>query len=156
ATAPEDDLKPSDYPPWMGIQDNMTNRAWRALETFGADPMITAQAFRRYKFDISYSARSEVASMIREACTHPDADLAEACKLLVAWNRSADIHSRAAALAILMAVPVSKARHDHDWSLTPAAALRKAQDALKTHFGRIDPQWGEVNRIRRGALDLAI
>lgn len=156
ATAPEDDLKPSGYPSWMGIQDNMTNRAWRALETFGADTRISADAFRRYKFDVGYSARSDVASMIREACTHPDADLADACRLLFAWNRSADVHSRAAALAILMAVPVSKARRDHDWSLTPAAALRKAQDDLKTHFGRIDPEWGQVNRIRRGAVDLAI
>ena len=27
---------------------------------------------------------------------------------------------------------------------------------LKTHFGRIDPEWGKVNRIRRGDLDLPI
>ena len=25
-----------------------------------------------------------------------------------------------------------------------------------THFGRIDPEWGQVNRIRRGSLDLPI
>jgi hypothetical protein len=27
---------------------------------------------------------------------------------------------------------------------------------LKIHFGRLDPEWGELNRIRRGRLDLAI
>ena len=42
ATAPQDDLKPSDFSPTLGIQTNMTNRAMRALETFGADPSITA------------------------------------------------------------------------------------------------------------------
>jgi penicillin amidase/acyl-homoserine-lactone acylase len=34
--------------------------------------------------------------------------------------------------------------------------LRTAIKTLRGHFGRIDPQWGEVNRIRRGKLDLAI
>ena len=45
----------------MGIQTDMTNRAWRALETFGADPRITDGAFRAYKFDLAYSVRSDMA-----------------------------------------------------------------------------------------------
>ena len=159
ATAPQDDLRPSDYPAWMGIQSNMTNRALRALETFGADTAITAEAFREYKFDVRYSAKSEVANMIADVCGRDpgdDADLRAACRLLKSWNRSADIHSRGAALAILMAQPVSRARHDHDWSLTPLASLRNAIALLKTHFGRIDPEWGEVNRFRRGTIDVPI
>ena len=35
-------------------------------------------------------------------------------------------------------------------------SLRKAMATLKEHFGRLDPEWGQVNRIRRGNLDLAI
>ena len=66
ATAPQDDLKPSDFSPTLGIQTNMTNRAMRALETFGADPSITAEEFRAYKFDLSYSAHSNIARMIAE------------------------------------------------------------------------------------------
>jgi acyl-homoserine-lactone acylase len=159
ATAPEDDLKPSDYPAWMGIQTNMTNRAWRALETFGADPKIDAAHFRKYKFDISYSASSEVAHIIAEACDPDpgsDADVRKACGLLKGWNRSTDVHNRAAALAVLMAEPVSRARHEHDWSLTPLASLHNAIDRLVTSFHRMDPEWGQVNRFRRGTLDLAI
>jgi len=156
ATAPEDDLKAADYPAWMGIQTNMTNRAMRALETFGADTHISADAFRKYKFDISYSANSEVAKMIAEVCTKPPADLDSACTLLKSWNRSTDIHNRAAALAILMAEPVSRARHDHNWSLTPVIALHRAIELLESHFHRIDPEWGQVNRFRRGKLDLPI
>ena len=34
------------------------------------------------------------------------------------------------------------------------AALRKAAQTLMQHFGRLDPEWGEVNRLRRGKLDL--
>ena len=43
-----------------------------------------------------------------------------------------------------------------DWSLTPGTSLRRAIASLQTHFGRIDPEWGQVNRFRRGKLDLAI
>src|ERR1700749_3767513 len=156
ATAPEDDLKPTDYPAWMGIQTNMTNRAMRALETFGADTHISAGAFRKYKFDITYSAHSEVAKMIAEVCTHPASDLASACEIMTHWDRRTDIHNRGAALAVLMAEPVSRARHEHNWTLTPVIALDRAIDQLQTNFHRIDPEWGQVTRFRRGTLDLAI
>jgi len=154
ATAPEDDLKSSDYPSWMGIQTNMTNRAQRALETFGADKAITADAFRRYKFDVRYSTHSDMARIIAELC-HPARD-AKACDLLTHWNLSADIHSRGAALAILTAEPVLRARHDRDWSLTPMESLKRAEQTLLDHFKRVDPEWGQVNRFRRGAVNLPI
>ena len=53
ATAPADALKPADFPSSMGIQTNMTNRAYRLQETFGADSRITAENFRAYKYDIT-------------------------------------------------------------------------------------------------------
>jgi acyl-homoserine-lactone acylase len=154
ATDPADDLKSSDYPAWMGIQSNMTNRAQRALETFGADTAISAEAFRKYKFDVRYSPKSDVVKIIDELC-RPVRD-AKACDLLTHWNLSADIHNRGAALAILTAEPVIRARHDHDWSLTPIESLKRAEQRLIDHFGRVDPEWGKVNRFRRGTLDLPI
>ena len=154
ATDPADDLKASDYPAWMGIQTNMTNRAQRALETFGADTAISEAAFRKYKFDVRYSPKSDVAKIIAELCS-PVRD-AKACDLLTHWNLSADIHNRGAALAILTAEPVIRARHDHDWSLTPMESLKRAEQRLIDHFGRVDPEWGKVNRFRRGALDVPI
>jgi acyl-homoserine-lactone acylase len=154
ATAPQDDLKVSDYPAWMGIQTNMTNRAWRALETFGADKAITADAFRKYKFDVRYSTRSGMAAIINELC-RPVRD-AKACDLLTHWNLSADVHSRAAALAILTAEPVLRAREAHDWSLAPLESLKRAEQTLLDHFHRVDPEWGQVNRLRRGGVNLPI
>jgi penicillin amidase/acyl-homoserine-lactone acylase len=38
----------------------------------------------------------------------------------------------------------------------PIDTLHAAITTLKTHFGRLDPEWGVVNRIRRGAVDLPI
>jgi acyl-homoserine-lactone acylase len=157
ATGVEDALKPADFSPTMGIQTDMTNRAYRAQETFGADAAITAEAFRAYKFDIAYSARSDFAREIAEVLKvdpGTDNDLSAAQALLKGWDRRTNIGSRAAALAVLMG---SEAAHsDSHPGVPPIDALRHAIKTLKTHFGRIDPEWGQVNRIRRGTLDLSI
>ena len=157
ATGSADALKPADFSPTMGIQTNMTNRSYRAQETFGADPAITEAAFHAYKFDIAYSARSEIALMIAEVTRvdpGSDADLRAAQALLKAWDRRCNVASRAAALAVLMG---TEAHHSDDHpDVPPIVALHHAITSLKTHFGRIDPEWGQVNRIRRGKLDLPI
>jgi penicillin amidase/acyl-homoserine-lactone acylase len=159
ATGPEDDLKPSQFPDWMGIQTNMTNRAYRALETFGADPHISAAKFRAYKFDLSYSAKSDLAKDIAEIeAVNPgnDADLRQAQTILKSWNRKTDIHNRGAALAVLMGVRVAPEDQGGPRKMEPLPALREAMDVLKKHFGRFDPEWGQVNRFRRGKYDLPI
>jgi acyl-homoserine-lactone acylase len=157
ATGAEDALKQSDFSTTMGIQMNMTNRAYRALETFGADPAITGEAFRKYKFDIAYSEHSDIAREIDEVLkTDPgaDAELGKAQTLLKDWDRKTNVASRAAALGVLMATEA--AHSDSHPDVAPIEALRHAITTLKTNFGRVDPEWGRVNRIRRGTLDLPI
>jgi acyl-homoserine-lactone acylase len=157
ATAPQDNLKASDFSSTMGIQTDMTNRAYRAQETFGADPAITAEAFRNYKFDLAYSERSNIAREIAEVLAidpGSDTDLKSAQTLLKEWDRRTNAGSRAAALAVLMSTEA--AHSDSHPDVPPIDALRHAITKLKTHFGRIDPEWGQVNRIRRGNLDLGI
>jgi penicillin amidase/acyl-homoserine-lactone acylase len=159
ATAPEDDLKRSDFSPTLGIQTDMTNRAMRALETFGADPAITAEKFREYKFDLSYSVHSNVARMIAEilaADPGGDADVKQAQLILRQWNRKTDIHNRGTALAVLMGVRAAPENAGGPWKEKPLDALKEAISIVKTHFGRLDPEWGQVNRFRRGKLDLPV
>jgi acyl-homoserine-lactone acylase len=157
ATGAQDALKRTDFSPTMGIQNDMTNRAYRAQEDFGADAAITAEAFRGYKFDIAYSERSDMALKIAEVVkvdAGSDSDLSAAQALLKGWDRRTKTDSRAAALAVLMRTEA--AHSDSHPDVPPIEALRHAIKTLKTHFGRIDPEWGQVNRIRRGSLDLPI
>lgn len=159
ASETADNLKPADFSASMGLQTNMTNRAWRALETFGADHAITDASFRAHKFDVTFSDRSSVMAMVREVTAidpEGDADLARAQAILRAWDKRADIHDRGAALAALMSQPILFARSNGDPAPAPIDSLRVAIHQLKTHFGRLDPEWGEVNRIRRGTVDLPI
>jgi penicillin amidase/acyl-homoserine-lactone acylase len=159
ATAPAGDLKPEDFSPTLGIQTDMTNRGWRAMETYGADPRITAEAFHVYKYDLAYSVRSNEAQVFAEVLaieSGKDADLRQAHDILQHWDRRTDVANRGAALAILTIEPLIRERLDGKAPKRPVDALREAIETLKTHFGRIDPEWGQVNRLRRGTLSLAI
>lgn len=159
ATAPEDDLKQADFPAWMGIQTNMTNRAFRALENFSGDPSIGVEDFRTYKFDLAYSTSSEFMTDVAKLIALPangDADVKQAQEILKHWDRKTTVGDRGTALAVLSVGPVIRAEQSHAAPIALADSLRTTIAALKTHFGRLDPEWGKVNRIVRGKLDLAI
>ena len=160
ATACADDgLDPRVIPKSLGVQTNMTNRAMRAQETYGADPSITAERFRQYKFDLTYSERSKVVAMVRELTAidpHGDAGLAEAQGVLKRWDRRMDVHNRSAALVALTAAPITLAEMNHAPTPDSLTSLKAAAAELRRRFGRLDPEWGQVNRIRRGAVDLPI
>jgi penicillin amidase/acyl-homoserine-lactone acylase len=159
ATDAPDRLKPADFPVSMGLQTNMTNRAWRALETFGQDHAMTDASFRMHKFDLAYSTHSKLAGVIAGLLAiHPsadDSDLTEAQVLLRRWDLRTDVHNRATALAVLTGIKAIKSELTPA-PLPPLEALRKTIAELREHFGRLDPEWGQLNRIRRGTVDLAI
>ena len=159
ASDPADNLRSADFPASEGLQTNVTNRALRIQELVGADHAITDQAFRRYKFDIAYSERSSVVAMVRQAIAADpgnDADLKAAQAILRGWDRRTDVNNRAAALASLMAQPILVAQMNGDPVPTPLESLKAAIVTLKQGFGRLDPKWGQVNRIRHGKVDLPI
>lgn len=158
ATPDGEGLDPRSFAPSMGIQTDMTNRSWRELETFATDTSITPEEFLTYKFDITYSPRSRVAAIVREvlAMGGGDADLKAAQTLLQGWDFRADVKSRAAALAIGTAWLVDVGPRDGGPHPDTLTALRQTMAELKKHFGRIDPEWGEVNRLVRGDVNLPV
>ncbi len=159
ATSANDNLDAANFPERLGIQTDMTNRAARLEETYGADNSITAAEFRDYKYDLRYGETSEMAKIVNGIlATEPgeDEDLREALEILRAWDRRTDIASRGAALAVLTAEPVIVAGIRGETPPEPMDKLREAMVRLKTHFGRLDPEWGEVNRFRRGEVDLPV
>ena len=142
----------------MGLQTNMTNRALRAEEMFGADDHVTDESFRAHKYDLAYSVRSDVAKLVLQILaldSRGDETLRSAQNLLRNWDRKTNIANRAAALAVLtalLAIPSNVTPHP----LPLRDAIHNAANNLLDHFGRIDPPWGQVNRIRRGEIDLPI
>src|SRR5262249_16766840 len=72
------------------------------------------------------------------------------------YDMTAKADSRGAALAIMTALPVLVPTFQGKPPGDAVAALRKAAQTLLDHFGRLDPVWGEVNRLRRGTFDLPV
>jgi len=159
ATATEDDLEPSEFPDTMGIELQMTNRAYRGLELLRPDTQITADEFKTYKFDKTYSGQSELAQLIAlwlDADFSDEPLLVEAQRLLRDFDMSADTEDQEAAIAILAGEPVVWAKMQGEPVPDAIQSLRDAADHLQKHWGRLDVAWGEVNRLRRGDLDLPL
>ena len=148
-------------PDWSGIEKHQTNRALRALETFGSDPSISREEFFDYKFDVEYSRESILAGVrkryVREITEKgiPD-DLLPAIELIKSWDLRADSTNTSAALAIL-ALPNAFKIEDLKYHLDSVTVkLRETISYLEKEFGRIDIPLGRVQRLVRGKTNLPL
>ncbi len=160
STVGEGNPSREDYPPSFGIEDEMTNRGWRLIEQIGGDESITADEFDAYKFDTSYSSQSAMAGLVAKvlAMPAPDDELTrEALAVLARWDLDTDVDNLHAALPILAFGRYFVGRfeppEDDSELLT---VLREAAEVLHQHHGGLEVPWGEVNRLRRGDVELAV
>jgi acyl-homoserine-lactone acylase len=150
---------PAGWSSTLGIETRLTNRGLRALELFGADPSVSRPAFEAYKLDVAYSADSATAARWRQLLSAPpprDPSTLEALELLKGWDLRTDPGNPRAALALLTLQPDDGNDPSPVPTETLQTRLRAAAAELKQHFGRLDPPWQEVNRLRRGAVDLGL
>lgn len=152
---------PGDYSVTLGIEDPMTNRALRALELFGGDESITFEEFITYKYDMTYSTRSELAryrEMILAAPSPQELELQQAVEIVAAWDLRADPENTGAALMILTWHYLDEAGKTVDTATGSdlMESLGQAAELLRQEFGRLDLPWSEVNRLQRGELDLGL
>jgi acyl-homoserine-lactone acylase len=154
-----DNPDPDDFPITMGLETHLTNRAARALATYGRDSSISRDAFYAYKFDKLFGDQGKPVKYVRKVLKLevPENDLMrEAVALLRAWDRSTEQENRSAALAIQAE---RFWRQNHGAEDTPEALLGALKDAakrLKKYHGRLDIPWGAMMRLRRGSVDLPL
>ncbi|MCA8899973.1 MAG: acylase [Hyphomonas sp.] len=153
ATDGPDNLKAEDFPQSMGLQENQTNRALRVIQlTDGSTPM-TREALLAIKFDTAYAPGSEADGVVKAVLAHDwsaEPDMEAAADLLATWDYDMDMHSRSAALGGLTVLREITQRFTHIPAPEPEDAFREAVSWLMEHHGRIDPEWGEVNKLERG------
>ena len=124
-----------------------------------ADRSISREEFRQYKYDLRYSERSALVASVQQMLAlnaEDDEKLRAAQAQLKQWDYNSERANRGAALALLATTPVIRAQE----AKLPVPDLREsllaAANTLKQHFGRLDPEWAEVNRIVRGETNLAL
>lgn len=159
ATDGTDNLSPDDFPAAIGLQENQTNRSLRIIELTGDGEPIDRQRLLSIKFDLSYAEGSQTEAVIAavlEEDWSEDERLQAAAEHLSEWDRSTDRANRHAALGVLTVVQEVRSSFDGSTPPPPEEAFRDAVDWLMTHYGRIDPEWGEVNRLVRGDTDVPL
>jgi len=146
-----------DFSETMGLEPRMTNRARRALTLFEPDVEISEEELLRYRADTKYHPESQIMQMVVELVTTQSDDslIKEAQEVLRNWDGDTLKESRGAALAIITgtrALGYEYIKPEAD----PMEMLKKTAGELKEKFGRLDPEWGEINRIQRGDVDMPL
>ncbi len=154
-----DDAPAANFPARFGLETRMTNRAYRILALLDADLSITDEEFLAIKFDNGYTRDSSTGRVIAEALALDaggDALILEAQAVLGRWNYTSDIDNRSAALALMTALPTIYAGISETAEPDVRESLVTAASALQRAYGRLDPTWGEVNRLIRGDVNLPV
>lgn len=157
STDPDADLRPEDWPevsPY--IEAYITNRGFRAVEILSPLATISDAQLLDAKFDVTHSTRSRMARAVNAILEANDPSLAEAQAVLRRWDLRANLENREAALALMMFYPIYTARRLGQPEPDPLDTVRAASQHLQTHFDRLDPELGEVLRLRRGDVDLPL
>lgn len=157
AAGPGSEMDPSAYSPYLGIELGMTNRGLRATELLAADMSITPQELLAIKMDMIYSKKSWVGAWMASfaALDLKDApELAEAQKLLESWDWSSDGKGRADAFAERIIRFGARPNWRGDKMPDARNTLQEAVTEFKKRFGRIDPPLADIQRLRRGDVDL--
>ncbi|MEM1176901.1 MAG: acylase [Acidobacteriota bacterium] len=140
------------------IEDRMTGRAHRALELLSADSTISFDELIAIKWDHAYHPEAPLMRRLRRliAASGEDPNIpATVVQRLEAFDREPDLDDTNAALVLLAVGPFWEAE-DSPSDAELVDSLVSAMGHLEQHFGRIDPPWGDVHRLRRGEVDLPI
>ncbi len=175
-------LNPADFPTAAGFETWETNRSLRSLELLGNDESIDRDEFLTIKFDRAYAEESDPVAFVerllavdRLAFTSDhDVDrstLDFALDTLAEWDREADPADRATALVILTMVNINDASTDRwpdlEFNASRLTVSEVPDDLLERAFaeaigtldeynGNVSPAWGDINRLRRGDVDIPI
>ena len=145
------------YSDTFGIPTRMTNRSLRGLELLSADASISKEELLNYRADTFYSDKSTLRKFVNDLLLFDfeDESLRAAQTILKQWNGDTSRTNRAAALAVLTGVQALGAQYIEE-VMSPEAAFKSSIDLLLKSHGRLDPEWGEVNRLLRGDVNVAL
>ena len=159
ATNGTDNIKRENFAPTYGLQDDDTNRSLRLMELTQDMQPISRDRLLQIKFDKTYSTHSKAAKVIQEVLAEDwgaDSTLSDAANHLREWNLATDASNRHAALGVLTTIGYVTTFLTGEEPESASGAFRNAVHLLMESYGRIDPEWGELNRIVRGDVNLPI
>ena len=159
ATDGPGNLRFEDFPPEMELQTNMSNRAMRVLEMTDGTSPISRETLLAIKFDTGFAVGSLADQTIQSVLAESFEEgtlYAKAQMHLSDWDMKLPIDSRQGALGALTVLDFVVEQYTGNAPDSPRQEFMDAVDYLMLHYGRFDPEWGEVNRLVRGETNLPI
>lgn len=159
ATNGSDNLIKESFDRSFGLQDDDTNRSLRLMELTEDMQAISRDRLLEIKFDKAYSKHSVAADVIKKILAEDwsaDSTLSAAADVLREWNLVTDVGNRQAALGVLSTMGHVTRSLTGKKPKSPSDAFKDAVHLLMELYGRVDPEWGELNRIIRGELNIPI
>jgi acyl-homoserine-lactone acylase len=159
AAGPGSELDPAKISPYLGVELGMTNRGLQGTALMMADTSITPEELHAIKMNSRYAKAgwvSEWMAKLLAVDTRKSPDLAAAQKLLATWDWSSDGVGRADALAEGLIRQAARASYRGDPLPDARKTLSEVVGEFQKRFGRIDPALGDIQRLRRGNVDLPI
>jgi acyl-homoserine-lactone acylase len=157
AAGPGSEIDPAGQSPYLGIELGMTNRGLMGTGLMLNEKSITPEELLAIKMDTRYAKSGWVKlwmDSLLSANTKGAPKLAEAQVLLRSWDWSSDGKGKADALAERLIRFGARPNWRREPMPDPRETLQKAVDEFMERFGRIDPALGDVQRLRRGKVDL--
>ncbi len=159
AAGPGSEMDAARQSPLLGIELGVTNRGLMGTALVVNDRSITPQELVAIKMDTRYARSSWVGPWMKSLLAADVKDtpkLAEAQKLLSSWDWSSDGRGRADALAERVIRIGARPAWRREAMPDARKSLQTAVDEFMQRFGRLDPALGDVQRLRRGKVDLPI
>lgn len=157
AAGPGSEIDPKTQSPYLGIELGMTNRGLMGTGLMMNDTSITPQELLAIKMDTRYAKSSWVKPWMDSLLAvdaKGDAKITEAQKLLREWDWSSDGKGKADAIAERLIRHAARANWRNDPLPNPRETLQKTVEEFTERFGRLDPALGDIQRLRRGKVDL--
>ena len=162
AAGPGDELKPDNFSPLLGVEDDQTNRSRRSialLEKANDDGKITDAELWAIKYDTGYEKAGYAKNWLDRIAAldlKDSARLLKAQQLLAQWDWNLDGKGAADALALMILRPANKSHYNRGTMPDPRLILEDTVDHLTKYFGKIDPPMMDVLRMRQGNVDLPV
>ena len=153
AAGPGDEIDKASVSPLLGVENDMTNRAIRAIELLEGIGKIGPQDIEQIKYDRAYSKASYAGTWMKAVLavkTKSGSDSAKGQEMLQQWDWVMDGKGQGDALALILLKPAMRQSYRRQAPPNAAEELASATAHLVQHFGTLDPPLGTVLRLRQG------
>lgn len=149
--------KEEDFPQWMGVEKQMTNRAYQIVQLLNENPEIDTAKLHKIKMNLNYNSQyAPIIALNKFLENGLPSELKQTERYQIAfehlkkWDLNTDKNNTHAALGVMTITPTIHHQMFKTENETMLESFKFAVDSLHQFYGKVDVPWGEINRLVRG------